>query len=158
MPDMDNSVLDEEIFEYDDFPRHEHLATTGHRFLNYIIDRIMIYGLIIAFAGLVDSVESAASDFSDIYVLLFLVLIIGYYPIMEAAFGQTVGKMLTGTKVVTSTGDRIHFGHALLRSLFRLVPFEAFSAFISDRKMWHDQWASTRVVLLNKVPEDRKHR
>src|SRR4030095_15624424 len=50
-----------------------------------------------------------------------------YYSLMEGVFGVTVGKLCTGTCVVDEGGRRIGFPRALLRSLCREIPFNAFS-------------------------------
>lgn len=73
-----------------------------------------------------------------------------YYTAMEGAFGVTLGKLCTGTCVVDEDGRRIGFGQALLRSLCREIPFNAFSLLMSDDRVirgWHDSLARTYVVL-----------
>ena len=65
-------------------------------------------------------------------------------------FGITVGKLCTGTRVVDENGHAIGFRRALLRSLCRLIPFDAFSVLMSDDQTirgWHDSLPRTYVVL-----------
>jgi uncharacterized RDD family membrane protein YckC len=69
-----------------------------------------------------------------------------YCTLMEGAFGVTVGKLCTGTRVVGEGGRRIGFR----RSLCREIPFNAFSALMSDDHLiraWHDSLTRTYVVL-----------
>jgi uncharacterized RDD family membrane protein YckC len=94
---------------------------------------------------------------------VFLLLLNGgYLAIFTTAGGQTVGKMLTGIKVVTdhSTGDleadaagpRVSAGAAVLRAtawlVFLLPAGLGFAAilFASDGRALHDRLAETRVV------------
>ncbi len=69
-----------------------------------------------------------------------------YYLACEALFGQTLGKLVTGTRVVTESGGQPAFWQILARSIYRFVPFEPFSLFNLRRIAWHDRWSNTRVV------------
>ena len=81
-------------------------------------------------------VEAIQNAFSLVLVL--------YWLLTEALFGRTLGKLVTGTRVVALDGSRIGWGPAALRTLSRLVPFEGLS--YSKGLMWHDRWTKTRVV------------
>lgn len=69
-----------------------------------------------------------------------------YYVGFEAAFGRTPGKLLTGTRVVTLTGEPPSFGQCLGRAFARCVPFEPLSFLGGDGVGWHDKWTDTRVI------------
>lgn len=70
-----------------------------------------------------------------------------YYITMEGFFGVTVGKLVTGTRVVNEQGGKPTWGQALGRTFGRLIPFEAFSVLLSDdRRGWHDSLSKTWVV------------
>lgn len=71
-----------------------------------------------------------------------------YYIGFEAVTGRTVGKLVTGTKVVTLQGHAPSALQVLGRTLIRFVPFEPFSFFGSEPRGWHDRWSNTRVVRL----------
>jgi uncharacterized RDD family membrane protein YckC len=146
---------DQEIFSY------EH-ASTGQRFLNYLIDALfMQYGLsfltgmILAKILLAISPETAydlfvtRKDSFDVLAAFYLVGILNYliyYTICETAFkGKTLGKLITGTKAIREDGQELTFGNALLRSLCRMVPFEPLSIWFSDG-IWHDRWTKTAVI------------
>lgn len=121
-------------------------AGYGRRFLNYLVDSVV--------AGTIQSVivvVIAPSSFA--YrpfkaLLLSAVVVFVYYVLMEGAFGATVGKFMTNTRVVTEDGDPPGFGTALMRTLCRCIPFEVFSIFFSgeDRTAWHDRFANSRVI------------
>jgi len=145
----------EEIFNYEQ-------ASTGQRFLNYLIDILfMQYGLSYLTGMVVARLVYAISpqmaydlfvvrqDSIDLIGALYLVGILNYllyYTICEKAFkGKTLGKLITGTKAVRENGEELTFTDALLRSLSRMVPFEPFSIWIGEG-LWHDRWTKTMVI------------
>lgn len=72
-----------------------------------------------------------------------------YYTPLEALFGCTLGKLVTGTRVVNEQGGPITWGQALGRSLCRFIPFEPFSVLFStdgEARGWHDRLPRTYVV------------
>ena len=135
-------------------------ASTGQRFLNYLIDNLLMqYGLsyltgyIVGYFLVMLFPESSSNLFNgeSQFSLLLLGYIISifnyllYYTFCEKVFnGYTVGKLITGTKALRNDGQPLTFKDALMRSLSRLVPFEAFSAFGGNP--WHDRWTDTQVV------------
>jgi uncharacterized RDD family membrane protein YckC len=80
--------------------------------------------------------------------LLGVIIFLTYFVPQEAFFGRTLGKLVTGTKVVNEDGSKLTFGKAVARTLCRFIPFEAFS-FLGghDRpKGWHDTIPKTKVI------------
>ena len=81
----------------------------------------------------------------------------GYFVAFTAAGGQTIGKMLTGIKVVPvdedRRSDRVPLGHAALRTAAYLVSvLPAGIGYVpaligKDHRAVHDRIADTRVVL-----------
>ncbi len=70
-----------------------------------------------------------------------------YYLVLEWLTGKTIGKLLTGTRVITKFGKKPGFGTILLRSLGRLVPGEAFSFFAKKPENGlHDGISNTIVI------------
>ena len=74
-------------------------------------------------------------------VLICLVL----YFVSELYTGKTLGKLITGTKVISTEDDKPTGQEILYRTLSRIVPFEPFSMFFSNTT-WHDDWSDTVVV------------
>jgi uncharacterized RDD family membrane protein YckC len=70
---------------------------------------------------------------------------LGYYLLTEGLYGRTLGKLITGTRVVTESGGRPSFGQIYKRTWLRAIPVEAFS-FLGARPGWHDRWSKTRVI------------
>lgn len=141
---------------------HFEYATQGQRFLNWLIDNlIMRYGLgYLTGMGVGVILGIAAPEFfqdityrdTDIFgKLFFLGLLIGYlnyiiyYTLCEKLFrGYTLGKLITGTRAIRQDGKELTFKDALLRSLCRCVPFEVLSGF--STLTWHDSWTDTMVI------------
>jgi uncharacterized RDD family membrane protein YckC len=139
-------------------------ATRGQRFLNYLIDNLLMRFGLSYLTGIllglflqtffpdylyeIASDESSGSSVFTTNYLLALILAyfnyIVYYTICEKLFqGYTLGKLITGTKAVRLDGTALSFKDALLRSLSRIVPFEVFSGFGIP---WHDSWTNTTVI------------
>ena len=135
-------------------------ASTGQRFLNYLIDNILMrFGLsfltgmavgVILGVLAPEYLDRLASEEStlDTFLLAYLIAIFNYllyYTICEKAFkGYTLGKLITGTRAIRTDGGELTFKDALLRSLCRLIPFEVFSAF--GGHPWHDTLTKTMVI------------
>ena len=58
---------------------------------------------------------------SDPICLVFLFIIFFYFILMEAYVGWTIGKRLSGMKVLDDTGNKIGILKSLIRNLLRLV-------------------------------------
>lgn len=135
----------------------------GLRFVNYLIDIIAFYLLYFAIFFIIgifiskgsvqyDEELSTGNSFvlSDafIYAVAFITFI-GYYSLMEGfAKGRTLGKLITGSRVVMNDGTKVTIATAFVRSLCRIVPFEPFSALTGYP--WHDRWTNTQVVKVRK--------
>ena len=145
---------EQEVFAYEQ-------ASVGQRFLNYLIDCLLmqyglsfITGIVIAKIMLAISPQTAYNwfverkDSIDVLASFYLIAIVNfliYYTICEKAFkGKTLGKLITGTKAIREDGQDLSFRNAFLRSLSRIVPFEPFSAF--GGYPWHDSWTKTMVI------------
>ena len=144
--------------EIDPYFQYVH-ATQGQRFLNFIIDNILMRLTLTYASGYVvgqilqviapDLLYKLVDDTSKVglYALSYMIVIINYlvyYTLCEKLFrGQTLGKLITGTKALRTDGEELTFKDALLRSLCRLVPLEVFSGFGVP---WHDSWTHTMVV------------
>lgn len=131
-------------------------AGKWRRFFNFVIDTVMIYGIFAVFGivavifGLeqvIAWIESISwiTDFLLTAAVRFL-----YYTFLEGLFGLSIGKLITNTRVVDESGNRLSFGRTALRSLCRHIPFEPFSLLLSDddvRRGWHDSLAKSYVVV-----------
>lgn len=130
-------------------------ATVGKRFANMLIDTVMYYIVVLIlgfmlgiFLALVepDALNEAENGTPWFMYLLAITAYLSYYVFFESVFGRTVGKLVTGTKVVDQNGQLPSTGTIFMRSITRLVPFEAFSFFGDEGRGWHDRWTNTYVV------------
>ena len=122
-------------------------AGLGARFLNFIIDSIISRVVATVLAGVVLGMMGSSEYSGLVSILLVLGGIGGYYVVFESAFGWTVGKLITGTRVVRADGDKPNVPQIIGRTFARFIPFEPFSvAFGSSNNGWHDSLSGTRVV------------
>jgi uncharacterized RDD family membrane protein YckC len=130
-------------------------ASAGKRFANYIIDLIVFmviafaFGIASAIVVLIINPEAAdtlEADFEKYNLVFTLALQLGYYTILESSSGRTIGKLITGTRVVDKNGKTPGIKTILLRSLTRIVPFNAFSFLGTVPRGWHDRWTDTYVI------------
>jgi uncharacterized RDD family membrane protein YckC len=138
-------------------------AGGGKRFLNYLIDQagqlgcifVVSVGLIILEEfGLFSGISVWIENMSDLqsYGVAYVGSLV-YFTLFEYLFGRTPAKWITGTKVVTHTGGKPDFMKVILRTLYRIVPFEPFSFLGGNTSGWHDRWSGTLVVdLRNPMP------
>lgn len=87
---------------------------------------------------------------------------IAYNAAMIAVYGQTLGKMAAGARVVALDGSAVRPGPAIVRALAQYVSGlilglgYLIAAFRKDKRALHDFAASTRVVYLDGVGSGRK--
>lgn len=123
-------------------------ASTGQRFINFIVDYIIAIGVyygIIFLLAVIGAVDENSLLLTPFFNLLFSVVIMVFtYTLIEfLSKGKSLGKLITKTRAVKNNGSHLTFKDALLRSLIRFVPFEPFSGF--GTYTWHDQWTDTMV-------------
>lgn len=121
------------------------LASSSRRFYNMLIDQsiITITWSIIFFFFLrfVPSLDSELIQISSYLLIDFL-----YYVITESTFSQTIGKLITKTRVITNTGEKPELFIIIKRTLCRFIPLEAYS-FINNEIGLHDRYSRTIVTI-----------
>ncbi len=146
---FDELANDKSYFEY---------ATTGQRFINFIIDVLVCYAIrilvfmtiafLMAWAG--SSTEDITSLFTNTWFtyLVGIVLYIIIYTVIEGLTkGRTLGKLITRTIAVKQDFTPIGWNEAFKRTLCRLIPFDAISALGGNP--WHDSITKTTVIKSN---------
>lgn len=132
----------------------------GRRLRAGAIDAIVLVSIDLLVLWLTLRVAGVALDE---WRLLALVPLLGFLFLLDTAYlvtftaasGQTIGKMLSGLRVVYGDGGRVPFGHAVLRSVALLlcaVPagLGLLPLFLDqERRGAHDRLAGTRVVSAN---------
>lgn len=126
-------------------------AGHGLRLTNYLIDLVCLFIFVIIFTVILNSINpgmegSVQSSNKLVDYLIGFIAGMCYYFIFEATTGRTIGKFITGTRVVTETGEIPGPKDIFIRSLCRHIPFDAFSFLGSDASGWHDSISNTCVV------------
>ncbi len=100
----------------------------GRRIIAAIIDFAIVLAFNTVMTVLFGDTESDDGGFSfqltGAPALIVFVVGFAYFIVLEALLGgRTVGKMLTGVKVVSLSGGPISFGQSLVRNLLRIVDY-----------------------------------
>ncbi|MBO9564792.1 MAG: RDD family protein [Niastella sp.] len=149
MPHPSNVNLLQDI-EYEMMSRQE--APPQLRFVNYIIDLISFYAIIITLIVLMtlttwgSMIFQAIDKMDGLTDFVILHIFYGCYMlIIEGAFkGKTLGKLITGTRVVHERRDSFSWRDALRRGCMRMIPLEYVTGCVGSP--FHDQWTKTRVI------------
>jgi uncharacterized RDD family membrane protein YckC len=140
-------------------------ASLSQRFLNLLIDTLM--QLILFFIVLVFMAANAQASGDKTFIANFekntilqysitIAIALFYYNVFEIASARSVGKWITQTIVVDENGEKPNSETILVRSLCRLIPFNALSFLGISGRGWHDTISKTYVV--NKKLLDEKKR
>jgi uncharacterized RDD family membrane protein YckC len=117
----------------------EDVHVTGRRILATIVDGLVfgvLYAVMAMIFGTVTSVGPAnwSGSLPALPSVLYGVIVVLYYILLEGYLGQTVGKMVLGIKVVRGdNGEVPGLGGATLRTLLRIIDglFSYLVAFIT---------------------------
>ena len=141
------------------------LVSSGTRFLNYIIDLVSFFVVLITIGvvlGILTNLFGMTAlglwvdGLGDLgWNVVAITVSIIYYTIMEGLFGRSVGKFITGSVVVDENGEKPGFGTIFKRSLCRYIPFDAFT-FLGGSRGWHDSISDTYVVSKKGLDESVK--
>jgi uncharacterized RDD family membrane protein YckC len=114
-------------YTYADAPPAVNVHVTGRRIVATFIDGIVlsaIYSLFRSAAGLPVQ-QHDTLDFTQLSTggnVGWLLGVAIYYVVLEGLFGRTLGKLVTGIKVVSEADGRAPgIGRALLRTVLRLI-------------------------------------
>ena len=145
-----------------------HKSTKLIRLTHLIIDRMMIYLILILF-GLMSSLlfQVTGSDFfldivqkmasvnrvTDILITSSIYFI--YIVLIEyLTKGISIGKYITGSKVICIDGSEPTFKDYFIRNICRFVPLDVLS-FLGENG-WHDSWSETRVINIKNYNTERQ--
>ena len=102
------------------------LASVGARIGAALIDLLVLIipaVILSAATGGLETDDGISVGLSGVPFLLDFLLNVGYFTIMEATTGATIGKLAVGTRVVREDFSKIDFGPALIRNLVRIVDY-----------------------------------
>ena len=137
--------------EADELRPGESLVLAGHgqRFANLFIDYFaqMGLGFVVGILIVLIGGEAAISFIEDTPdILLGLPILIIYYFAFEMATSRTLGKLITGTKVVNEDGGPPTPTQIMGRTICRIIPFEFLTFLRTPSRGWHDSIPNTYVV------------
>ena len=124
-------------------------AGKGLRFANFIIDYIAQFVMAFVVGSVVtltwgEQGSDLLETIPDVVFGVFILLI--YYLVLEGTTSRTLGKLVTGTKVVNEQSGKPTFGQVAGRTFARLIPFEAFSFLGLSGRGLHDALPKTYVI------------
>ncbi|NAS30330.1 RDD family protein [Flavobacteriaceae bacterium R38] len=110
------------------------------RLYNLLIDSTVFFILVLLLSILLK--EYVEREELKYFMILIYYL---YYFFFELIFGQTIGKMITKTKIVDiKSGGKPGFIRILIRTLSRLIPFDFLSYLFSSNGI-HDKLSKTKL-------------
>ncbi|MCF2217802.1 RDD family protein [Chryseobacterium sp. PS-8] len=136
-------------------------SSKGKRFANYIIDLIIFYillSLIFAFLILISPAFNGwLSNAGEIEQRLLSIASYAIYmfSVEMITGGRSVGKFITGTKVIMIDGTKPTFGQLLLRNIFRSIVLIDQLSFLGENG-FHDSWSNTRVIDIKNYETERQ--
>ena len=116
----------------------------GTRFVNALVDGIILAVVSSIISRMLVSVMGAGG--ATLGFPISLALQFCYYYFQEVGSYQTLGKRLTGTRVVMADGSAPTPEAIRTRNLWRLIPLIDALSFLFSDIGWHDKYSDTRVV------------
>ncbi|SMP16349.1 RDD family protein [Chryseobacterium profundimaris] len=143
-------------------------ATKWQRLANFVIDRIIFsfsFFIIGSLGVIVDQIlgilyftklfSNLAGINRAVDILITGILYFLYTFLLEyITKGRTIGKYITGSKVITTDGQIPTTYEFFIRNISRLVPFDIIS-FLGENG-WHDSWSDTRVVNIKNYEAEKQ--
>lgn len=132
------------------------LATRGQRFLNCILDLLIVHIILASIGTTVIIIGDVSNNYelsnwiestTTVEKLLFWsVILFLYYFLTETYFSRTFAKYFTKTIVVTKDGSRPNKRKISIRTLSRFIPLEALTFLGTNVRGLHDLFSDTYVV------------
>lgn len=125
-------------------------VSSSLRLVHHVIDTMIIATLIVIFSFIASLAFQVIPFFDPKLAQVFMLALItavylGYFIFMEHYFQKTVGKFVTGCKVVNAKGEKPSPAELTLRTFCRLIPLDNIS-FIFTRQGFHDTLSKTYVI------------
>jgi uncharacterized RDD family membrane protein YckC len=137
-------------------PQTLQVASESRRFVNFFVDSFIVQLLVVAFSFFTVTGDLRTRLFNAFVDYPFFPIIslvpLFYYVPQEFFWGRTLGKFITGTKVVSADGVTPTLFRIVGRTLCRMIPFEWFTFLETSPVGWHDKFSGTRVVMARSTP------
>jgi len=125
----------------------------GRRAVAVIIDSILLFVVGYVIAAATGNTTEAGFHMQGAPAIVFFAIALGYYIVMEAMSGATIGKRVMGLKVVKQSGEPLDWQASIVRNLMRIIDgffFYLVGAvtvwFSKGRQRLGDMAAHTKVV------------
>lgn len=113
----------------------------GLRFVNFLLDTTIYFLLLIVVLIILEK-DFALENIKWIACILYFL----YYFLFEYFKGQTIGKMVTKSVVVSTGGNNnFYFIQLFLRTVMRFIPLDIFSYLFAGRGL-HDRISRTNTI------------
>ncbi len=129
----------------------------GRRAVAVIIDGILLMIVGYALAQVMGGATATGFDLQGGPAFVFFAIAIGYYVVMEATTGQTLGKMAMKLKVVKKDGAKLDWQAAIIRNLLRIIDgfffylVGAIVVWVSKSKQRLGDMAANTIVVSSKA-------
>lgn len=99
---------------------------TGRRVLSTLVDGVILFAVFLVLSMLFGTTSASGGNvdasLGTLGTLLLTVVGFAYFIVMEGYMGQTVGKMVSGIKVVREgSGEAPGVGKAAIRTVLRII-------------------------------------
>lgn len=138
-----------------------HRASKGIRLANYLIDLTAFYIVFFIILTIIAMISPAyrgwLANSSDISRrLMGVTSYVLFSCFMEAATGgRSLGKLITGTRVMMTDGQKPSVGNYFLRNIIRGIIVIDQLSFLSENG-FHDSWSNTRVIKIKDYEAERQ--
>lgn len=132
------------------------LATRGQRFLNCILDLLIVHTILVSIATTIVIIGDITNNYNlsgwvestTTFQRLFFwfAILFSYYFLTEAYFYRTFAKYFTKTIVVAKDGSRPKTHAIIIRTLSRFIPLECLTFLGTNVRGLHDLFSDTYVV------------
>lgn len=138
-----------------------HRASKGSRFANYLIDLVAFYIAFFIILTILMIISPAFREWiaNSNDLLQRLMGIISYilfsFFIEAVTGGRSLGKLITGTKVIMIDGQKPSVGNYFLRNIIRGIILIDQLSFLGENGI-HDSWSNTRVISIKNYDAERQ--
>ncbi|MCT2562641.1 RDD family protein [Chryseobacterium herbae] len=138
-----------------------HRASKGARFANYMIDLVAFYIVFFIILMLLTVINPAYGEWlanaHDLALRLLGIISYALFSFLVEALtgGRSLGKLITGTKVIMTDGQKPSVGDYFLRNMIRGIIVVDQLSFLGENGL-HDSWSNTRVINIKNYDAERQ--
>ena len=132
------------------------VASREQRFMNFILDFLIVYviwiavGTTVIIVGEITGIYALSNwaESTSTYEKLFfwIIIMFVYYFLTEMYFSRTFAKYFSKTIVITKAGLKPGFNAILIRTVTRFIPLEGLTFLGVNVRGLHDLFSDTYVV------------